>query len=341
MAEFRSLEGLPKPPRSEGHPPDAESRFGRVLVDKWHAEAVERDASFRDIDKHGIEGVRFYHSHAAQCARAVAYAVLGVPESDPVGPSGHFIMHLGSMMHEVWQEAMQERYPSAKIEVTVVDDGGEMGGHADIELFDSMQNKDRRISIELKSQGGVAYKIAVGDRNAAAGPKLEHETQGALNARASGADEMVIIYLTRDAIGIDVAKAKGLDEMTRVTAEWTYTREEYEAIADEEIARVKGILKILDEDKVLPARKIPQMTRKHRPHNAVVASPKTGHVTVYDIDKDGTEQLVDGDKAWNCAYCRWQTTCARTGAHREPVAVLVQLGVLNEEAGNGEGEARE
>ena len=265
---------------------------------------------------------------------AIAYAALGVPESDPVGPSGHFVMHLGSLIHEVWQEAMQERYPGAKIEVTVVDEGGEMGGHADVELPGNGDDP-KHISIELKSQGGVAYKIAVGDRNAAEGPKLEHETQAALNAKASGADEMVVVYLTRDAIGIDVAKAKGIDEMTRVTAEWTYTREQYTAIADEEIARINGILKILDEDKLLPARKIPQMTRKHRPHNAVVQSPKTGAVTVYDIDANGEEQLVDGDKAWNCAYCRYQTTCAKTGAHREPVDVLVQLGALDAEAANG------
>jgi hypothetical protein len=95
---------------------------------------------------------------------------------------------------------------------------------------------------------------------------------------------------------------------------------------------------MLDDKKspMLPARKIPEMALKHKGHEHVVLNPKNGAVSVYDTDAEGNEQLVDGDEAWNCAYCRWQDTCARTGPHREPVDVLVQIGVLDAEAtGNG------
>ena len=325
---FRDLSDLPKAkPATGGEPPDEVATIGRVLIDKWHREAVERDKRFRDLDQHGIEGVRFYHSHAADCSRAIAYAALGVEESNPVDAAGHYIMRLGSLIHDEFQAAVQEAYPGAKVEVETVN--GEMGGHADVELDDG-----RVISIELKSQGGVAYKIAVGDRNAAAGPKLAHKVQAALNARGRAADLMKVIYLTRDAIGINVAGKRGIDEYTRVVAEWTYTRDQYEQIADKEIWRVNKILELVDGG-TLPARKIPEMAAKYKGHDHVVTDPLKGTTAVYDIDAEGKEQAVDVDEAWNCAYCRWQTTCARTGSHREPVDVLVRLGVLGEEAQSG------
>jgi hypothetical protein len=331
---FRDLSDLPKAGnRAEGHPADKESRFGRVLVDAWHAESVVRDASFRDLDQHGISGARFYHSDGGKCARAIAYAALDVPPSNPVDAPGHYIMRLGSWIHDEWQKALLARYPDADIEVAVFED--EMGGHADAEIkLETGTINPYVIVDELKSVGGYKYKLALGDRGPAQGPDHEHKVQGALNAKRRNADEMVITYLARDPF--NDAVFQDMEPMARVTADWTYTREEYEAIADEEIARITSILRLLDEEKLLPVRKIPG---DEYPEMHAITNPKSrfkgkGEWEAYAYNHDNVPIKVDAGLAWQCAYCRWQDTCAQTGAGRVPVDVLVQLGVLDVKAGD-------
>jgi hypothetical protein len=320
---FRDLSHLPKAERqTEGEPPDKESRFGRVLIDAWHLQA--------DDDKpNAVAGARFRHSNAGACSRAVAYAALGVPVSNPMDAPSHYITTLGSKIHEWWQEALQEEYAHADIEVKVGEPGSMFGGHVDAVIRDS---NDHVIAIELKSVGGYAYKLACGGMGPAKGPSYTYKIQAALNAKAVDADEAVVVLLARDAF--NYAEDKGLEPFGRVTAEWTYPREVYEPIADKEIERINAILALVDEG-TLPRRKIPD---PEYPTGHIIRHPKTkggkGEWVEIASDPHGeqTEIVVNAGAAWQCAYCRYQDTCARTGAHREPVEVLVQLGVLNEEA---------
>lgn len=305
MPLARDLSDLPTAARtrSDGCPPDETPRFVQALVEAWAAVDDDKPRAFPDS--------RFRHSDAGKCARAIAYAALDLPASNPMDLSGTWNTNLGTIVHEAWQEALAARYPDADIEPKVRTDAG--SGHIDAVV----DTDDKRIAVELKTIGGFAYKLAVGERGAAQGPKHEHIVQAALNALAVDADEAVIAYLSKEAISVDAAKRKGIGELGRFCAEWTFDRDAYMPVALAEIARVQGILNLLDEGQ-LPARKIPDL-----PTGAVVTDPASGQWRV--TDDDG--RILDAGTFWMCGYCRFQDTCARTPEGRVAIdEVAVVLG---------------
>lgn len=185
-------------------------------------------------------------------------------------------------------------------------------------------HETQRVCWEHKNVGGFAFKMAVGERGDAQGPKWAHLVQAALNAKAQDADLVVITYMTWEAISVNIAQRKGFDEAGRVCAQWTYTREEWEPLADAEIARVSKILARLDEG-VLPGRSFPD---PELPVGNVVTHPPSGgweHKAA-----DGT--LIDTGTFWACGYCRWQTVCSETKPGRQPISeVAVTLGIAERE----------
>lgn len=299
--------------REDGWNPDPTPRFGSVLVEHWHAEGVERDAHFRD----GEEDKGFWHSSAGSCSRAVAYAALGVAQSDPMDRPGHFVTRLGQIVHEAFQEVIPTRYPGARVEVSVGE--GDFGGHVDTvieEPAEPLVGDDppwhRTIAVEVKSMGGFGYKLAVGERGPAQGPKSEHVIQVALNAKALDADEAVLVYLARDAISVQAARRRGFDEMLRVVAEWTLQRETYMPIAEREIERITAILGMVNSG-VLPKRAIPD---PELPAGHVITDPALGEWRVFDAEGS----LREVGPTWHCAYCPWQTTCIGTAAGRQAIS---------------------
>lgn len=312
----RDLSDLPTDaPESngEGWTPDAEPRFGRLLIDAWHAEDVERDAHFRDG-----QTARFFHSNAGSCSRAIAYSALGVPQSNLPTAADHFVMRLGRMTHEDWQAFFLAYFDQlGAVEVRVVE--GDRAGTIDAVLFD----KDGRalVALEVKTVDGYSYKLAVGEqRGPALGPKFDHIIQAALGARALNAGEAVILYFARGAVSKGQAKRSKIDDYRRVMAEWTLTRAQYEPIADQEIERITAILGLVDAG-VLPARKIPD---PELPLTAVITDPTRGVWMAHDGDR-----LLDTGSYWGCEYCRWLDTCAQTEPGRTSTEVLVQIGVLS------------
>jgi hypothetical protein len=295
-------------------PPDATPRFGSLLVEAWHAEAIERDADFPNA----VEGARFRHSDAGACARAISLSALGVPASNPMDAPGHFITHQGSWLHDEFQKLLVAHYGgAARIEVKC--GKGDRGGHVDAEVYLSEPDEveAKIIAIEAKSMDGFAYKMSVGERGKAQGPKSDHIIQAALNGKAINADEIVILYLTRGAISIQAAtRNPKITEMMRVTAEWTLTREEYEPIADLEIKRITGILGLLDQDEPeLAARKIPD---PEMPERHLVTDPATG--TYHALNAEGL--MVGVNTTWHCVYCRHQQLCSLTPSERTPIVVV-------------------
>lgn len=310
MPIARDLSDLPAPAktREDGCPPDAEPRFVHLLAEHWAAENAERDANYK-------RRTRFHLSDAGKCARAIAYAALEVPSSNPMDLTGIHNTRIGTEIHNAWQAVVRAKYPEAQVEPRHVILDGDGSGYSDLVL-----TLDKVIAFELKSIGGFGYKLAVGERGAAQGPKFEHLVQGALNAQAADADELVIGYLSKEAISVNVAQRKGFTELQRFCAEWTFTREQYEPIAEAELNRVARILAMLDEG-TLPARKIPG---GELPPGAVITDPSTGQWRVHD----GAGGIVDAGTFWMCSYCRWQDSCAQTSTGRQAVSeVAVVLGI--------------
>lgn len=323
MPVRRDLSGLPRPtsPHGGAHwAPDAEPRFGRVLADLWFAEseaAGPRERAHADA--------RFRHSDAGGCSRALAYAALDIEPTNPMDLPGVFIARMGEEIHKAWQEALQLKYPMAQVEVQVHD--GERAGHVDavVRLPSSASPMDATtIAIEGKSVGGFAFKQAVGCPPAAReayGPRWSAVVQAALNAARVDADEAVVIYWSREAISVQMARDRGFEEVQRVIAEWTMPREVYEPIAVLEQDRVDKILALLDEG-TLPARKIPPPL----PPSMEPPLP-VGHLIVDPIKgqwvaRDDKGLMYDTGTTWQCQYCHHQSLCALTPAERCSVDVL-------------------
>jgi hypothetical protein len=316
---FTDLGHLPKAKRVEGEPPDEHPRWGSILIDWCYTQAEKNKPN-------AVEGARFRHSDAGICSRALAYAALGIESSNPPDPAGYYIFWLGDVIHEAWQAALQAKFgEAAEVEVKVGAD--DMGGHIDaVVKMESGKTEPYVVAIEVKSQGGYGYKLASAQfQGPPEGPKLTHKLQAFLNAKRVNADEAVVLYITKDP---NNWVAEGLDPMLRVVAEWTYTREQYMPLADKEDWRIHEILRLLDDEKMLPARKVPELGAQ----NHLILDPTKGE---WANIVDGALVYPDKYKPyWGCGYCRYQDTCAQTAAGREPVDVLVQLGVLGAEAGD-------
>lgn len=335
MGLARDLSHLPTParPSDEGCPPDAEPRFAHLLAERW----AEQDREEGDRPR-ARKGARFRHSDAGGCSRALAYAALDVPASNPMDLSGTFTVRLGTMVHDAWQRVIEDLFPGAEVEMKV--GSGERAGHIDAvvtipeggEPIEDLtiiadgettlipaSTPDKVIAIEGKTVGGFAYKLAVGERGAPQGPKHAHIVQAALNASEVSADEAVVVYWSKDSISVQAAERKRIGELARFCAEWTFTREQYEPIAQQELERIDAILALVDEGS-LPGRRYPDPAL---PQRHVIVDPKTGR-----WEERNGDTLVDTGTWWACGYCRWQGTCAQTPAGRAPIDVLVEIGAL-------------
>ena len=316
MPIARDLSDLPPADNRDGLTPDPTPRFISVLADRWAEES--------DDDKATALGTRFRHSDAGKCSRAIAYTAAGIPKSDPMDITGVWNTSLGSLIHEQWQEALAARFPDAEVEVKCATVGADGSGHIDAVIYDANGGlpggkTSRVIAYELKTVGGFGFKAAVGAQRKgtpAEGPRTSHILQAALNGAAVDADEVIVGYLAKECISLNVAKRFGIgDDVGRFAAEWTLTREQYEPLARLEAERVAGILGLVD-DGLLAARKTPEM-----PAGAEITDPATG-----DWVRTDGEMIEETGNTWECGYCSYQTLCATTDAGRIPIESVVTIG---------------
>lgn len=305
MGIERDLSELPRQHDSGGLVPDSEPRFVQALVESW---AMQDDNEGpRPL---ASTTARFRHSDAGKCARLISYKAVGIAPSDPMDLSGTNNVHVGTLLHNEWQEALMSAH-AAEVEVKLHTLDGLGAGHADAVI----EVDGKRIVYEFKTIGGYGFKSAIGKaaRNRPAeGPKSDHLLQGALNAHAVDADELVIGYLAKEAISVN--QSKGMPELLRFAAEWTFPRDVFVPLAERELERIAAILALVDEG-TLAARKIPDL-----PASAEITDPSSGL-----WEQRAGEEIVDTGSWWGCAYCSHQSLCAQTERGRIAVESVVAL----------------
>lgn len=325
-ADHSTLPTAPAPSEDGDGAPDAILRFAPLLAHKWESE--------KDDDKPTALGTRFRHSDAGKCARAIGYVAAGVPKSDPMDLTGVWNTSLGTLIHELWQEALAEAYPDAEVETKVGHDDLDGSGHIDAVIrlagageVHSIPDTDADpgggsyaddlvIAYELKTVGGYAFKASTGKIRKSTppeGPKPEHVLQAALNGLGVDADEVVVGYLAKETLSKKVGA--GLPDERKFCAEWTFPRDVYEPLAIAEKARINGILRLVDKG-TLPARKFPAAILSAR---AEIVNPSTGRWE----EHNAAGVLTDSGNWWACDYCSFQTTCSTTERGRVTIASVV------------------
>lgn len=257
-----------------------------ALVSKIHAaneEAGQKERAFP---------TSFRHSDAGGCARKLAYAMLELETSNPPDLAGEWVMGLGTIIHELVQEALHDRFGSScEVEVKVRH-GSLSSGHIDA-VIKGVPDIGT-IAYELKTKGGFGFDKAIGiNRKAYAltfpeGPGSGAQIQGALNAAAVDADLLVIGVIGLESISKQLAARVGFDDLQRFIAEWHYPKSVYLPWASQEITRFKEIEAHVLRDQ-LPDRIV---INEHAPMRL---NPNTDR------------------PAWQCVYCAYAYQCIEDG----------------------------
>lgn len=318
---------LPKAPRADGNPPDPTPRFGMALADAWLEldRAEEHQKSRTDVERYIRLG------WGGKCARDIGYRLLDVKPSNPPDIAGVWRMGLGTMVHDGLQAALEKAFPGAEIEKVVGAEHDEImgiptSGRTDVFMveYDPLRDagatsRPKRIAVEVKTINGFGFKMAVGARGDAEGPRTGAIFQAALNGRALQADEVVVIYLSLECLSDRelkslVSKTGGEPAPHRkFLAEWTWSMEELNELVDRELKRLGKIITITDTyaeameraaDAPLPPRSIPL----EMPAKARVTDPSKG---IWQVVVEGN--VMDAGDTWWCGYCDFKDRCIADG----------------------------
>lgn len=238
-------------------------------------------------------------SYAGKCGRQIQHMIRADEASNPVDLAGHWVMGLGSSVHELLGPSIEAWASESTIEIfeELEVELGENGyGHADLVL----KLDEKKVLFELKTINGFGYKKAVIDGE---GPRHMAKLQAALYAEAVEADLMVIGYLAMENVGLGYANKANLDDIGRFASEWHYTPDEFLPWAKEERERLEEIAEV-----VMAGGDVPRsfsVSDPDIPYPAEITSPGTGAWRL--LAEDGS--LLNAGKTWTCNYCQWQDKC--------------------------------
>jgi hypothetical protein len=286
----KDLSHLPRAQEIEGLAPDADTTFVTVLVDELA----------KQPPKPKVSDTLSRHSSAASCLKREALLRDGV-EPEPMDLAGLHVTNIGTMVHEAWQDALAHTYgdPYVQFEVpTTIEDL--TSGSCDALL--TLPDHPRHV-LELKTTGGYGYKLMVGERGIAQGPKSSHMVQLALNVMGLDADKGTLVYLSNEAISAGAAEGKGFSEANRFGAQWTFTREQLQPLADEWLAQLAWV-------RDHPTDEVPRFVPHEMPKGARL-NPETG---TWTLEIDG--EIVDTGSYWSkgagCLfYCPVAEACRK------------------------------
>lgn len=302
---MKDLSHLKEAASSGGWLPDAQPRYAPQLAQAWADQLGDQDKAMATAE------ARMRHSWADMCARRLGYEVRGDAVTQPLTVADYWRFGTGTTIHEKWQDVMMKTFPHAEVEVTCQIDSIPSAGHIDLVLREYVMRpeldepRSHVTAMELKTINGYGFKMAVGARGEAEGPRGSAITQAALNGYAIDADEIVIVYLSLENLSPRELTKVGKEEWQRFSAEWSMTKEEYWPIAEKEIRRFSKILEVVDEG-ALPPRAIPDL-----PFGARVVAPTKGTWNQFD---DGGA-VVGAGTTWHCGYCPFQSRCEEDGLH--------------------------
>jgi hypothetical protein len=230
------------------------------------------------------ERALFRHSNATNCSRALYYEVNGV-ESEAPDLAGHWVMGLGRLVHDHWQQSVITHYKAegwtVSEEVTCYIEECRSAGHADLML----ERDGERGVVELKTVNGTGFRQCH-EKNK---PRFGALVQGALNAYALDADWLLIIYLAMEAMSPGNASRMGLnDPRDRFVKTFAYERPAIEATARVEIARWAALVE------------------REGPPPRTILDDDGSLISVIDPLNATT---LGGGKTWRCDYCRYRRAC--------------------------------
>ena len=284
------------PTKVEGLPPTSNPRFGPHLAAVW------MDMFGDDEDRPMADDTaRVRASWAGNCARRIGYELTtDIERSNPMTIADYWRLGIGKAVHEWWQQAMVHTFPDAEPEKKSLLLDGLFAGHGDLYI------PELKVEIEAKTINGFGFKKAVGSRGPAEGPRHSALLQGALNAHAHGAEQLVILYLSLELLSPREREKINTDEIGRFVAEWVFDREVFEPLALAELERLQLIVADVDAG-VMPERRIPdpEMNR-----DAIITNPSTGEWRV-----EAAGLILDTGKTWHCAYCPFQDQCVTDSEH--------------------------
>lgn len=317
------LRDLPAAAAPEGEPPSPPT-YGVQIAEWLTAQRIaEGDRPMSRSE------ARIRHSWAGKCAHFIAEEVQHPNEGDTPDVGSLWNFAVGQSCHDIVQNALLAIYgPGCEVEVVVGE--GEFAGHIDCTIthddaiavlageeghqFWRSDTKVRKVAFEFKSVNGSKFKDHL-----RTGPDWPTKLQGALNAAAFGADELVLVDMAKENLGYAYAKRLLGDEyhpVERWWAEWHYPAEVFIRWAEVEQMRLTTILDMVDE-----GRDVPRHIPNEMPAGARIVDPTTGRWEKIVLQDDGgSAVVVDAGKTWVCDYCDQRPNC------------LAALAALNEKA---------
>lgn len=277
--------------------PDEDNWFIEPVVADWWQAYIDGGNLEKEF---AIKGSRIRASWAGSCAKSIAYHLAGVEISNPPTVANAWTFNLGTMIHDHVQAQIEKRYPGARSEVKV--GIGEHGsGHMDMWVT---RPDGRTVSVEIKSINGTGFRRML-DAQKPEGVRVKYVLQGALNAAHHDPqpDELLIAVFSLECMSPTVATKNGIStEYRRFAAQWSFSKEEYIAIAQDELRRLERVVELTDKHgpaavpRVIPDPALPLH---------LVTNPSKGILTTTDSNGN-----VNGTGyTWHCAYCPFQDFC--------------------------------
>ena len=289
-----------------GRRPDTDNWFTEPVVAGWYDRYV---AEGNTEKPHAIADTRMRASWAGDCARALAYHFAGLEESDPPTVADCWRFNIGTLLHEHVQRTIIEAFPGSEAEVKVLLTDTDGSAHMDLQVVRRVPWADRpwRSAVEVKTINGTGFRRFISLRNPE-GPRYKYVMQAALAASSQDPlpDDLVVAVFSLECLSPKETRVQGVtDEYQRFAAQWTFSQEEFLAIAAREKARINRAIELVDarengwED--VP-RKQPDPTMP----NHVMTDPSTG---TYRLVDDRGQVYGSPGHTWQCEYCPFLSMC--------------------------------